>query len=170
METLGGRIDFETGDVSLPEMNLTPELVNHLNKIIIVACGTALLRSCRQVSDRDRLPASVEVEYASEFRYYHPIIDDQNGCTRHYAVGRNGRYTGGDGGATRWRNTVTIVNAFGSQAMRVSDGYTAMHAGPEIGVASTKAFTTSIVDQYLLAVALGRLKGSCSAERARELI
>lgn len=172
VETLGGRVDFETGAVSLPEMNLTPELVQRLNKIIIVACGTSFysgLVGKYLIESIARIP--VEVEYASEFRYYHPIVDDR---TAVLAITQSGETADTLAamdqarldGATLW----AIVNAFGSQAMRISDGSIAMHAGPEIGVASTKAFTTSIVDQYLLAVALGRLKETCSAERARELI
>ena len=69
-------------------------------------------------------------------------------------------------GATLW----SIVNAFGSQSIRISDGYIAMQAGPEIGVASTKAFTTSLVDQYMLACALGHLRGFVSDNRLRQLV
>jgi glucosamine--fructose-6-phosphate aminotransferase (isomerizing) len=70
------------------------------------------------------------------------------------------------GGAVLW----SIVNALGSQAMRLSAGFIAMQAGPEIGVASTKAFTTSIVDQYLLACALGQLRGALSQRALRRLV
>ena len=69
-------------------------------------------------------------------------------------------------GATLW----SIVNAFGSQSMRISDGYIPMQAGPEIGVASTKAFTTSLIDQYLLACALGELRGTLSPQTLRQLV
>ena len=69
-----------------------------------------------------------------------------------------------DKGARLW----SIVNAIGSQAMRLSDGYIAMQAGPEIGVASTKAFTTSIMDQYLLALYLGQLRGTLSDDQLRQ--
>src|SRR5690606_37188284 len=64
----------------------------------------------------------------------------------------------------------SIVNAVGSQAMRVANGYISMNAGPEIGVASTKAFTSSIVDQYLLALYLGQLRGTLSAEQERQYL
>ena len=71
-----------------------------------------------------------------------------------------------DKGATVW----SIVNAIGSQAMRVSDGHITMNAGPEIGVASTKAFTASIADQYLLALYLGQLRGTLSDEDRRQYV
>ena len=163
IDTLGGRIDFQTGCVQLPEMNLTPELAARLDKVFIVACGTSYyagLVGKYLIETLARLP--VEVEYASEFRYYDPILDErtavlsitQSGETADtLAAAEQARAQG----ATLW----SIVNAIGSQSMRLADGHIAMHAGPEIGVASTKAFTTSIVDLYLLACALGTLRGAC---------
>ncbi len=113
----------------------------------------------------------VEVEYASEFRYYNPIIDEQ---TAVLAITQSGETAdtlaameqAREKGATLW----SIVNAFGSQAMRISDGYIAMQAGPEIGVACTKAFTASLVDQYLLACALGELRGAVTPQQLRQLV
>ncbi len=171
IDTLGGRIDFETGCVNLPEMNLTPELVSKIDKLFIVACGTSYyagLIGKFMIETLARLP--VEVEYASEFRYYNPIVNErtavlsitQSGETADtLAAAEQARVQG----ATLW----AIVNAIGSQSMRLADGAIPMHAGPEIGVASTKAFTTSLVDLYLLACALGTLRGVISAERLREL-
>ncbi len=169
--TLGGRIDFQTGCVQLPEMNLTPELAARLDKVFIVACGTSYyagLVGKYLIETLARLP--VEVEYASEFRYYDPILDErtavlsitQSGETADtLAAAEQARAQG----ATLW----SIVNAIGSQSMRLADGHIAMHAGPEIGVASTKAFTTSIVDLYLLACALGTLRGTIDPARMRQL-
>ena len=171
IDTLGGRIDFETGTVRLPEMNLTPDGVVQLNKLFIVACGTSYyagLVGKYLIETLARLP--VEVEYASEFRYYDPIIDErtavlsitQSGETADtLAAAEQAR----EHGATLW----TIVNAIGSQSMRLADGSIPMHAGPEIGVASTKAFTTSIVDLYLLACALGAMRGVLSPARQQQL-
>ncbi len=171
IDTLGGRIDFETGTVRLPEMNLTPDGVAQLNKLFIVACGTSYyagLVGKYLIETLARLP--VEVEYASEFRYYDPIIDErtavlsitQSGETADtLAAAEQAR----EHGATLW----TIVNAIGSQSMRLADGSIPMHAGPEIGVASTKAFTTSIVDLYLLACALGAMRGVLSPARQQQL-
>ncbi len=172
IDTLGGRADFENGRVHLPEMNLTPELAQRLQKIFIVACGTSYysgLVGKFLIESIARIP--VEVEYASEFRYYDPIID---GKTAVLAITQSGETAdtlaameqAREKGAVLW----AIVNAYGSQAMRIADGYIAMQAGPEIGVASTKAFTASIADQYLLACALGQLRGTLSAARLRRLV
>lgn len=171
IDTLGGRIDFDTGCVSLPEMNLTPELVARIDKLYIVACGTSYyagLVGKYLIETLARLP--VEVEYASEFRYYNPIVDErtavltitQSGETADtLAAAEQARAQG----ATLW----AIVNAIGSQSMRLSDGTIAMHAGPEICVASTKAFTTSLADLYLLACALGTLRGTITPGQMRQL-
>ncbi len=113
----------------------------------------------------------VEVDYGSEYRYRDPIIDD---TTAMLAITQSGETVdtlaafepARENGATIW----SIVNAIGSQAMRISDGYIAMNAGPEIGVASTKAFTTSIVDQYLLALKLGELRGTLSSNQIQKYI
>ncbi|MEW5987798.1 MAG: glutamine--fructose-6-phosphate transaminase (isomerizing) [Chloroflexota bacterium] len=172
MDTMRGRVDFENGRVELPEMKLTPELAKRLKKLFIVACGTSYyagLVGKFMFESIARLPT--EVEYGSEFRYYNPIVDQdtavlsitQSGETADtLAASEQARAEG----ATLW----SIVNAIGSQSMRIADGYIAMHAGPEIGVASTKAFTTSLVDQYLLACALGYLRGRLSAARLRQLV
>ena len=171
IDTLGGRVDFETGCVTLPEMNLTPELVARLNKLIIIACGTSYyagLVGKFMIETIARLP--VEVEYASEFRYYDPIIDEH---TAVLAITQSGETAdtlaaaeqARGQGATLW----AIVNAIGSQSMRLSDGAIPMHAGPEIGVASTKAFTSSLADLYLLGCALGEMRGQLTPQRRRKL-
>jgi glutamine---fructose-6-phosphate transaminase (isomerizing) len=172
IDTLSNRADFENGRIDLPDMNLTPELAQRLQKLFIVACGTSYysgLVGKFLFESIARLPT--EVEYASEFRYYDPIIDEN---TAVLAITQSGETAdtlaaleqAREKGATLW----SIVNAFGSQAMRVSDGSIAMQAGPEIGVASTKAFTTSIADQYMLAILLGDLRGLLSPERRRQLV
>ena len=99
-----------------------------------------------------RLP--VRVDYGSEFRYRDPVMDDQTAGAGHHPVGRDGGHPGGHGRGprARARTWLSIVNVIGSQAARLADSVIYMHAGPEIGVASTKAFTASVVDQYLLAV------------------
>jgi glucosamine--fructose-6-phosphate aminotransferase (isomerizing) len=171
IDTLGGRVDFDTGRVSLPEMNLTPELVAQIDKIFIVACGTSYyagLVGKYMIETLARLP--VEVEYASEFRYYNPIVDER---TAVIAITQSGETAdtlaateqARAQGATLW----AIVNVIGSQSMRLSDGVIPMHAGPEIGVASTKAFTTSLADLYLLACALGTMRGMLSSRRLKAL-
>ena len=171
IDTLGGRADFETGQVSLPDLNLTPELATRLRKVYIIACGTSYyagLVGKFMIESLARLP--VEVEYASEFRYYNPIIDSD---TAVLAITQSGETAdtlaamelARERGATLW----SIVNVFGSQAMRMADGYIPMQAGPEIGVASTKAFTNSIMDMYLLACLLGSMRGILNNRQLHKL-
>jgi glutamine---fructose-6-phosphate transaminase (isomerizing) len=172
IDTLSGRADFENGRIHLPEMNLTPELAQRLQKLFIIACGTSYyagLVGKFMFEAIARLPT--EVEYASEFRYYDPIVNEntavlsisQSGETADtLAASEQAR----EQGALLW----SIVNVIGSQSMRLADGYIAMHAGPEIGVASTKAFTSSLVDQYLLACLLGHYRGLVSDTQLRQLV
>ena len=160
-DTLAGRVDFKEGRIRLPELNLTPELAKRIQRIYITACGTAAYAGMvgkTLIEKIARIP--VEVVIGSEFRYSDPIVDEntvvlaisQSGETADtLAAMEEGRRKGG----IIW----SIVNAIGSQAMRVSDGYIAMQTGPEIGVASTKAFTAPLVDQYMLAILLADLRG-----------
>ena len=172
LATIGGRVNFEQGTVHLPEMNLTAELAQRLRKLYTVACGTSYysgLVGKFMIEAIARLP--VEVEYASEFRYYDPIVDENTAVLSITQSGETADTLAASeqaraGGAIMW----SIVNAFGSQSMRSADGYIAMHAGPEIGVASTKAYTTSIVNQYLLACALGALRGTITPAQLRQYV
>ncbi len=172
IDTIGGRVDFENGRVSLPEMNLTPEVVGKIKKLIIIACGTSFysgLVGKVMVESIARLPT--EVVYASEFRYADPIVDEETAVLTITQSGETADTLAAaelakSRGATMW----TIVNAIGSQSMRLSHGHIAMQAGPEIGVASTKAFTTSLVDQYMLACVLGQMRGTITPARERELV
>ncbi len=168
-DTLRGRVDFERGTVSLPELNLTAELARALQRIVIVACGTSYYSGLVGKFYLEQLARlNVEVDYGSEYRYRDPIIDDK---TAVLAITQSGETVdtlaaleeARTKGATLW----SIVNAVGSQAMRLSDGTIAMNAGPEIGVASTKAFTASIADQLLLALKIGHLRGTISDEALR---
>lgn len=160
-DTIRGRVDFENRVVSLPELNLTPEEARAIERITIVACGTSSYSGLvgKMLFERiARIP--VEVAIGSEFRYADPIIDDRMAVL---AISQSGETVdtlaameeASEKGATLW----SIVNAVGSQAMRIADGYVLMQAGPEIGVASTKAFTTSLVDQYLMACYIAQLRG-----------
>jgi len=171
-DTIRGRADFEAGRVRLEHLELTPEDAQALEKVIIVACGTSAYAGLVGkfiLEALARLP--VEVDYGSEFRYRDPVI---NGDTAVLAITQSGETVdtlaameeARKKGAHLW----TIVNVIGSQAMRVSDGYILMHAGPEIGVASTKAFTASLVDLYLLGVYLGELRGTLTGARLREAV
>ena len=116
-----------------------------------------------------RLP--VRVDYGSEFRYRDPVIDAN---TLLLSITQSGEtvdtLAAMDEGRAHGAHLATIVNVIGSQAARVADSVVYMHAGPEIGVASTKAFTTSVVNQYLLALHLGGLRGTLSPGRCRALL
>jgi len=171
-DTISGRIDFEAGKVLLPNLNLTPEYANKIEKIIIIACGTAAYAAMVgkvMIEKIARIP--VEVDVASEFRYRDPIINDR---TVVMAISQSGEtadtlaamYEGKERGATLW----SIVNAIGSQAMRIADGYISMQTGPEIGVASTKAYTAPLVDQYMLAILLADLRGEIGEEERKTLV
>ncbi len=171
-DSIRGRIDFEREEVLLPELNLTAEQAHSLQRLVTVACGTSYysgLVGKFYIEHMARL--NVEVDYGSEYRYRDPIIDAN---TAVLAITQSGETVdtlaameeARDKHATLW----SIVNAIGSQAMRVADGYITMNAGPEIGVASTKAFTSSIADQYLLALRLGQLRGTLGSEQRRQYV
>jgi len=168
-DTLGGRVDFQHGCVVLPDLEIEPERARRLKRIVTVACGTSAYSGLVGkfiLEDLTRLP--VEVDYGSEYRYRNPILDEDCAVL---AITQSGETVdtlaameeAREKGALLW----SIVNVVGSQAMRVADGYITMQAGPEIGVASTKAFTTSIVDQYLLALYLGQQRGTLSCEQSQ---
>jgi glutamine---fructose-6-phosphate transaminase (isomerizing) len=170
--TLGGRVDLKRGRVWLEELNLSVPEARDIEKIIIVACGTSAYAG--QVGKflieaLARIP--VEVDYGSEFRYRDPLVDER---TAVLAITQSGETVdtlaameeARAKGARLW----AIVNVIGSQAARISDGAIYMHAGPEIGVASTKAFTTSLVDLYLLGLYLGQARGSLPPERVETLL
>lgn len=171
-DTISGRVDFEKGKIILPQLNLTKEFANQIERIILIACGTAYYAAMigKVLIERiARIP--VEVDVASEFRYREPIVNDR---TVVIAISQSGETAdtlaamaeGKKRGATIW----SIVNAIGSQAMRVADGYISMQTGPEIGVASTKAYTAPLVDQYMLAILLAELRSTITKKERRALI
>jgi glucosamine--fructose-6-phosphate aminotransferase (isomerizing) len=171
-DTLAGRVDFDQATIRLPELNLTPESAKKIQKIVITACGTASHAGMvgKILIERiARIP--VEVDIASEFRYRDPIINEG---TVVLAISQSGETAdtlaameeGRKKGAVLW----AIVNAIGSQAMRVADGYISMQTGPEIGVASTKAFTAPLVDLYMLAVLLADYRGQLTPAQRKALV
>jgi len=171
-DTLAGRIDFAKGEIRLPDLKLTKELANKIEKIYITACGTAAYAGMvgkYLIEKIARVP--VEVVIASEFRYSDPILNDK---TVVLAISQSGETAdtlaameeGRRKGAVVW----SIVNAIGSQAMRVADGFISMQTGPEIGVASTKAFTAPLVDQYMLAILLADLRGIIDEKTRKSLV
>ena len=171
-DTLAGRVDFEKARIRLPELNLTAEQAHNIRKIAIIACGTAFHAGMvgKTLIERiARLP--VEVDIASEFRYRDPILDDK---TVVLAISQSGETAdtlaameeARSKGATLW----SIVNVVGSQAMRMANGYIAMQSGPEIGVASTKAYTAPLIDLYMLAILLADLRGTLEPSDRQKLI
>ncbi len=171
-DTIRSRVDFNANRIHLDTLPVTRDEARSLQKITIVACGTSY--HAGQVGKfmlENLAKIPVEVDYGSEFRYRHPLISEndvvlsitQSGETVDtLAAMEEGRRQG----ARLW----SIVNVMGSQAQRISDGYILMQAGPEIGVASTKAFTTSLVDLYLLALDLGTKRGVLGEERLTQAI
>ena len=171
-DTLAGRIDFDEGKVLLHELKLDAEKSKRIKKIIITACGTAAHAGMvgKILLERiARIPT--EVAIASEFRYADPLVDEN---TVVLAISQSGETAdtlaameeGRSKGAILWSN----VNAIGSQAMRIADGCIPMQVGPEIGVASTKAFTAPLIDMYLLAVYLADLRGIIPASKRFTLV
>jgi glucosamine--fructose-6-phosphate aminotransferase (isomerizing) len=171
-DTIRDRVDFEDGRILLPELVLDAKSAQLIKKIVIIACGTAAHAGMvgKVLIERiARIP--VEVDIASEFRYREPLLDEH---TVVMAISQSGETAdtlaamelARNLGATLWSN----VNAVGSQAMRLADGCITMQVGPEIGVASTKAFTAPLVDMYMLAVLLGDLRGVLDEEKRRRLV
>lgn len=169
-DTIRGRVDFEHSRITLGDLNLDAEKAKSISRIVTAACGTSYysgLVGKFYFEELARIPT--EVDYASEYRYRNPIIDNN---TVVMAITQSGETAdtlaavseAKQRGATQW----SIVNAIGSAAMRSSDGYVTMNAGPEIGVASTKAYTTSIVDQFMMALHLGHLRGHLSDEQMKQ--
>jgi glucosamine--fructose-6-phosphate aminotransferase (isomerizing) len=171
-DTLAGRVDFDHGRIQIPQLNLDKELANRIEKIVITACGTAAYAGMvGKILIEYIAKIPVEVEIASEFRYRDPLI---NSNTVVLAISQSGETAdtlaamelARRKGAILWSN----VNAIGSQVMRISDGYISMQTGPEIGVASTKAFTAPLADLYMLAVLLADLRGVINQNERKKLV
>jgi glucosamine--fructose-6-phosphate aminotransferase (isomerizing) len=158
VDTFRGRISESSGEIFLDDLNLNEDLLHRLQKIVIVACGTSYhagLVSKFFLESICKLP--VEVDLGSEFRYRNPIINDN---TLLVLISQSGE-TADTLAAIQEARTkeafiLAICNVVGSSLVRQSDGVLYTLAGPEIGVASTKAFTTQLVALYLLALHLGR--------------
>jgi glucosamine--fructose-6-phosphate aminotransferase (isomerizing) len=172
-DTIGGRVNVARGEVNLYEFGLESRDVKNIRKIFITACGTSWHASlCAKYMIEELAGIPVEVDIASEFRYRKPLIGKgdllvsltQSGETADtLAAMREAKRAGA--------STLTVCNVVGSTASRESDHVFYTHCGPEIGVASTKAFTTQLVSMYLLAAALsGAMSGSMSGASSKSLI
>ena len=171
-ETVLGRTSAEAGRVYLHEMGLDEAALRDIDRIVILACGTswhAGLVGKFLIEELARVP--VEVDYSSEFRYRRPIIDSR---TLAIVITQSGE-TADTLGALReakrlGARSIAICNVVGSMATREADGTVYTHAGPEIGVASTKAFTCQLVALHLLAIAIGQAREALDPDHARTLI
>ncbi|MDI6785327.1 MAG: glutamine--fructose-6-phosphate transaminase (isomerizing) [bacterium] len=166
------RGNLKEDDIFLDEVKLSSEDIDKIKKVFIVACGTsyhAALVGKFMLEELSLIPT--EVDIGSEFRYRQPLIDDkvlfitisQSGETADsIAALREAKRKGA--------KVISICNVLGSTITRESDGVIYTHAGPEIGVASTKAFTTQLVALYMFSIYLGRRKRALSPQKAKELI
>jgi glucosamine--fructose-6-phosphate aminotransferase (isomerizing) len=170
-DTLLGRMSLDTGTVFLDDMQITEQQFRAFDQVKIVACGTswhAALAGKFMLERLARLP--VEVDYGSEFRYRDPILNEktltvcisQSGETADtLAAQREAKSKGSP--------TLAICNVMGSMVTREAAGTILTHAGPEIGVASTKAFTSQLTALFLLAAYLGQQRGRLSPETSMAL-
>ncbi|MCZ6506694.1 MAG: glutamine--fructose-6-phosphate transaminase (isomerizing) [Acidobacteria bacterium] len=160
-DTFAGRVNFETAAIDFDELTLTPAAARDLAGVHILACGTSWHAGLVGKFLIEELAGlQVEVDYGSEYRYRNPLIDE-----RYIALGisQSGEtadtLSAMEAAKERGARLFAICNVQGSQATRVSEGVLYTHAGPEIGVASTKAFTTQLTALYLLALYLRQMKG-----------
>jgi len=168
-DTIRGRASLEAGDVVLDGIEIDAAYARDLDRLVIVACGTswhAGLSGRLMIEALARLP--VEVELASEFRHRDPVVGKH---TMVLAISQSGETADTlaalKEAKKRGARIFAICNVVGSAVSRECEGTLYTHAGPEIGVASTKAFTTQLAALFLLAVRLGRLRGTLTAESAR---
>jgi len=171
-ETVRGRVYEEHGRIFLGELELDDQALQSVEKVVILACGTswhAALVGKFLIEQLARI--QVEVDYGSEYRYRDPINNDN---TLAVVITQSGE-TADTLAALREAKTknaksIAICNVVGSMATRDADGIIYTHAGPEIGVASTKAFTSQLLALNLLALHLGRVRNELGADETREHI
>ncbi len=168
-DTMRGRISLEQGDVHLEDVRLDAATIEQMRRIYICACGTAWhagLVGKRFIEQAARVP--VEVDLASEFRYRDPIVDEH---TLFIAVSQSGETADTlaalHEAKRRGARVLSVCNVIESSIARASDDIIYTHAGPEIGVASTKAFVTQMLGLQLFALYLGRRRGAMSREAVR---
>lgn len=172
IDTIRGRVSTESNRVFLEDVALDKETVAALSRIVIIACGTswhAGLVGEYVIEELARIP--VEVDLASEFRYRNPIVDEK---TLVIAISQSGE-TADTLAAIRLARekgarVLSLCNVVGSSIARESDDVLYTHAGPEIGVASTKAFTTQLACLYLIGIHLGQVTKNLSESVIAELL
>jgi glucosamine--fructose-6-phosphate aminotransferase (isomerizing) len=171
-DTLRGRVDFNAGDVVGEEIGVSPELATTIERVYFIACGTsahAAMAGRYWIEQIARVPAVVEI--GSEVRYRHPVFSksdlvvavSQSGETLDtLAAIKPARASGA--------HILAVANVIDSAIPRASDGALYTHAGPEIGVASTKCFTAQLVAMLLLSVYLGRRRGVLGTDEAHRIL
>ncbi len=172
VDTIRGRVAQEDGEVILGEAEINEAVAKRCKRVVLVGCGTswhAALVGKFLLEDIAKLP--VEVDIASEFRYRDPLLSEDDLVI---GISQSGE-TADTLAAIREAQsknapTLSICNVVGSSISRETDAVFYTHAGPEISVASTKAFTTQLTALTLLAIHLGRLRGALSKEKAETLI
>jgi glutamine---fructose-6-phosphate transaminase (isomerizing) len=169
--TMRGRLLAEEGTAKLGGLNMTADDLLHIENVVITACGTSwhsALIAEHMIEECARVP--VEVEYASEFRYRNPIVSERTLCIVISQSGETADTLAAMREAQqRGARAIGIVNVVGSTIARESDGGVYIHAGPEIGVASTKAFTSQVMALAMFTLKLARLR-SLSVLQGRNIV
>jgi glutamine---fructose-6-phosphate transaminase (isomerizing) len=171
-DTVKGRVSLEEGRTSLKDIGLSPEALKEIRRVCIVACGTsyhAALVGKFMIEALTRIPT--EVDLGSEFRYRDPIVGPHDLLV---AISQSGETTDTLAafreGKRKGMRALSICNVVESSLARESEGVFYTHAGPEIGVASTKAFTTQLVGLFLLAMHLAETSGTISRQNIKMLL
>jgi glucosamine--fructose-6-phosphate aminotransferase (isomerizing) len=171
-DTLRGRVELTEGDVVGEEMGISPELAKTIQRVYFVACGTsahAAMAGRYWIEQIARIPSVVEI--ASEVRYREPVFGPNDLVV---AISQSGEtadtLAAVNTAKSRGAHVLAIANAIHSAIPRASDAALYTHAGPEIGVASTKCFTTQLVALLLLSVYLGRRRGTLSQDEGRRIV
>lgn len=171
-DALRGRVDLSQDQVTLSDLAGVEPVLPHLRRLHAVACGTAwhaCLMAKFMIEDLARLP--VEVDYGSEFRYRNPLLEPGSVVL---VISQSGEtvdtLAAMETARERGMQSIALVNVPGSQAARLADGVIPLNAGPEIGVASTKAFTSQVTAGLLLAIYLGSKRGTLDRERRATLL
>jgi glucosamine--fructose-6-phosphate aminotransferase (isomerizing) len=172
VDTVRGRVSLEDGKVFLEGAGLSSKVLKDIRRVCIVACGTsyhAALVGKFMIEELSRVPT--EVDLGSEFRYRNPIVGSQDLLV---AISQSGEtidtLAAFREGKRKGMRTLSICNVVDSSLARESDGVFYTHAGPEIGVASTKAFTTQLVGLFLLALYLAENRETLGRQKAKELL
>ncbi len=176
-DTLRGRLHLEPPSAVLPDLGISPEQISKIDRVVLLGCGTAwhaCLVAKFYIEQIARIPC--EVDYSSEFRYRSPILNDR---TLVIAISQSGETADTlaaidlvlrDKSVAGGVSTLAICNVLGSSLVRRSKGVLFTYAGPEISVASTKAFTTQLVSALLLAMHIGQMRKQITATQCEDLV